>query len=235
MFLVRVLLPDRPGSLGALATALGEVGGDITGLDVVERGPEGAVDDLLVELPANAMADSLLTAAHGVPGVTIESLRPYPAAGDIHRDLDVVDAIAASPDKAEELLVEHAPNVFRAGWAVTLQRVAPSVTDAATDGVLVRVRSAGAPEGDIPAPFLPLTGARRLGINEEWVPERWHTLGMELAVAPLGNDNTAILLGRPGGPRFRASEVVRLAHLAGIAATVTATAAAAGLDRATSN
>ena len=37
-----------------------------------------------------------------------------------------------------------------------------------------------------------------------------------------GSDRTSqvVLLGRPGGPRFRESEVLRLAHLAGIAATV---------------
>jgi hypothetical protein len=31
-----------------------------------------------------------------------------------------------------------------------------------------------------------------------------------------------LLVGRPGGPVFRASEVMRLAHLAGLAATVEA-------------
>jgi hypothetical protein len=67
---------------------------------------------------------------------------------------------------------------------------------------------------------LPLRSARRLVTNAEWVPQRWHTLGMELAAAPVGSPQVAILVGRPGGPGFRASEVVRLAHLAGIAATV---------------
>ena len=36
-YLLRVELLDRPGSLGALAVALGSVGGDILSLDVVER------------------------------------------------------------------------------------------------------------------------------------------------------------------------------------------------------
>lgn len=211
-YLLRVLLPDRPGSLGALATALGEVGADITALDVVERGPDGAVDDLVVELAAPAMADALLTAAHGVAGVVVESLRPYHAARDIHRDLELVDAIAASPGRSLELLTQYAPEVFRAGWAMVLEQ--------ASDGVHVRHRSPAAPEGSVPAPWLPLHSARRLATNEEWVPERWHTLGMELAAAPVGSAELAILVGRPGGPAFRASEVVRLAHLAGIAATV---------------
>ena len=44
--------------------------------------------------------------------------------------------------------------------------------------------------------------------------------GTELAAAPVGRPSRAVLVGRGGGPRFRASEVLRLAHLAGIAATV---------------
>ena len=47
-YLLRLVLPDRPGSLGAVATALGATGVDIESLDVIERGPDGAVDDLVV-------------------------------------------------------------------------------------------------------------------------------------------------------------------------------------------
>ena len=39
-----------------------------------------------------------------------------------------------------------------------------------------------------------------------------------LAAAPLGDPNTAMVLGRPGGPEFRPSEVARLGYLAGIVA-----------------
>src|SRR4051794_15502390 len=158
------------------------------------------------------MADALLTAAHGVPGAVVESLRPYHAARDIHRDLELVDAIAASPNTAQHLLTQYAPEVFRAGWAMLLEQ--------GPDGAVVRHRSPAAPEGSVPTPWLPLHSARRLATNEDWVPQRWHTLGMELAAAPVGSPTLAILVGRPGGPGFRASEVVRLAHLAGIAATV---------------
>ena len=58
------------------------------------------------------------------------------------------------------------------------------------------------------------------GADEGWLPPRWDVLGMEMAAAPVGEPSRAVLIGRPGGPRFRASEVLRLAHLAGIAATV---------------
>ena len=75
-------------------------------------------------------------------------------------------------------------------------------------------------------PWLPLATARRLDVADDWVPEQWEALGTELAAAPVGDPDRAVLLGRPGGPRFRASEVLRLAHLAGIAATVAAAAPA---------
>ena len=67
-FLLRVVLPDRPGSLGAVATALGTAGADILGVNVVERSPGHAVDDLAVELPSGRPPDVLITAAESVPG-----------------------------------------------------------------------------------------------------------------------------------------------------------------------
>ena len=216
-YLLRVVLPDRPGMLGAVATALGQAGADIVSLDVVERGPEGAVDDLLVQLPAGGLADVLITSAQSVPGVVVESLRPYLGADDLHRDLELVDELAADPAQALQLLVDLAPGVFRAGWALL---IGPS-------GELASSPGAPPPAGGS-LPWLPLTTARRMDSTEEWVPERWDTLGTELVAAPVGAPDTVVLVGRPGGPRFRASEVLRLAHLAGIAATVTTSVVAAG-------
>ena len=211
-YLLRVVLPDRPGMLGAVATALGEAGADILSLDVVERGPGGAVDDLLVELPPGGLVDRLITSAQSVPDVVVESLRPYAGNADLHRDLELVDALAAQPAEALQVLADHAPGVFRAGWALVV-----------SDG-RVLAGSRGAPE-EAPAGLPSTAAARRVDLQEPWVPEAWRLLATELAVAPLTAD-TAILLGRPGGPLFRASEVLRLAHLAGVTATVGTTAGA---------
>ncbi|MBK5306767.1 MAG: ACT domain-containing protein [Frankiaceae bacterium] len=212
-FLLRLVLPDRPGMLGAVATALGEAGADIVSLDVVERGPDGAVDDLLVELPSGSLVDRLITAAQSVPGVIVESLRPYTGAADLHGDLELVDALAAAPDRAMQVLVDGALGVFRAGWALLVE-----------NGVVVGA-SRGAPEiGALPTTWEPVSRARRIEPGEPWVPQPWQLLGTELAAAPIGSPATVILLGRPGGPLFRASEVLRLGHLAGIAATVTSVA-----------
>lgn len=209
-YLLRVVLPDRPGMLGAVATAIGQAGGDILSLDVVERGPGGAVDDLLVAVPPGGLADRLISSAQSVDGVVVESLRPYLGGTELHRDLDLVDELAADPARGLEVLAEATPGVFRAGWAVVVE-----------EGPVVVCASPGAPDlSGLELPWLPLEAPRRMAPEEAWVPERWAVLGTELAAAPVGRPSRAVLVGRSGGPRFRASEVLRLAHLAGIAATV---------------
>ena len=215
-YLLRLLLPDRPGMLGAVATALGQAGADILSLDVVERGADGAVDDLVVSLPPGGLADALITSAQSVPGVVVESLRPYSGGSDLHRDLELVDALADDPASALALLADHAPGVFRAGWALLLEA-----------GPVVHHASPGAPEVEgLALPWLPLPAARRLEPGDSWVPERWAMLGTELVAAPVGRPDLVVLVGRPGGPLFRASEVLRLRHLAGITATVQAAVSA---------
>ena len=212
-YLLRVVLPDRPGMLGAVATASGQAGGDILSLDVVERGPGGAVDDLLVAVPPGGLADRLISSAQSVPGVVVESLRPYLGGTELHRDLDLVDALAAAPERGLEVLAEVSPGVFRAGWAVVVEQ--------GQTGPVPVAASPGAPDlSALDLPWLPLEAARRMSPEEPWVPERWEVLGTELAAAPVGRPDRAVLVGRAGGPRFRASEVLRLTHLAGIAATV---------------
>ena len=37
LYLLRVSVPDRPGALGALASAIGTAGGDITAVDAIRR------------------------------------------------------------------------------------------------------------------------------------------------------------------------------------------------------
>ena len=215
-YLLRVLLPDRPGMLGAVATALGAAGADILGVDVVERSAGVAVDDLIVELPPGKLADSLVSAAVSVPGVTVESIQRYYAeVGEAHRELELLDALAAAPDRAVELLVSGAPRIFRAGWAVVVRYD--------ERGPLVEAASPAAPDlGNIDLPFLPLTRAQVLDPTARWVPPDWDALGTELAAAPLGDPDRAVLVGRPGGPAWRPAELLRLAHLAGIAVTVSA-------------
>ncbi|MDR1999148.1 MAG: amino acid-binding protein [Frankiaceae bacterium] len=222
-YLLRVVLPDQPGSLGALATALGRVDADILSVDVVERSPGYAVDDLVIELPADRLADSLVTAAMSLRGVAVESIRTYAGHIDTHRELELVDAISAAPGDAAQLLADGLPRIFRAGWAMVV-RLHPEhrpIGETGRDAPLCQViaRSSAAPEIDtLPAPWWPLKRFCLLDVTEPWAPREWDTLGTELAATPFGD--AAVLIGRPGGLGWRASELVRINHLTGIAASV---------------
>ena len=50
-FILRVWLPDRPGALGIVATRVGAAGGEIVGIDILERGGGRVIDERVVELP----------------------------------------------------------------------------------------------------------------------------------------------------------------------------------------
>lgn len=214
-FLLRVQLEDRPGSLGSLAVALGSVGADILSLDVVERWPGFAIDDLVVELPAGSMPDSLITAAEAIKGVYVDSIRPHTGLLEAHRELELIDHVAAAHGKAARLqtLADEAPRVLRVSWCVVV-----TVDDSGPRRI---VGSPGAPEtlADS-APWLPLTKATALDATAHWVPQFWRDIDTTLAAAPLGDPTTAVMLGRPGGPAFRPSEIARLGYLSGIVATI---------------
>ncbi|RAV14669.1 amino acid-binding protein [Mycolicibacterium sp. GF69] len=213
-YLLRVQLEDRPGSLGSLAVALGSVGADILSLDVVERLAGYAVDDLVVELPAGAMPDMLITAAEQIKGVYVDSVRPHTGLLEAHRELELIDHIAAADRKSRlQVLADEAPRVLRVGWATVVQ-----LTETGPERI---VGSAAAPETQADeTPWLPLDRAEALDGDADWVPQVWRDMATTLAAAPLGDPRTAVVLGRPGGPLFRPSEVARLGYLAGIVATI---------------
>jgi hypothetical protein len=200
-YLLRLVVPDRPGTLGAIATALGVAGIDIVSVDVLERGGGVAVDDIVVELPPDRVADSLITAATAVPGVQVESLRPFAGPMDTHRELDLLEALAPAGGGTAKVLAAELPGTSQDLTVLAASDAAPALT-----GVTL--------------PWLPLTTPLLLPSDADWVPLRWQEMAVEMMAAPLDGEGAAVLLGRSGGPVFRRSELLRLAHLTGLAATV---------------
>ena len=154
MFLLRLILPDRPGSLGVVAGALGEVGADIHAIEIVEhrRSDGTAVDDVVVDLPAGVLPDRLVSACNGVPDVEVIWFSRYGAGGGLHMDLEAVEQMTSAPAEATEVLVEQAPSVLHADWAALL--------DGTGGGVRVAQETSATPEfGPVIEKWLPLEEA----------------------------------------------------------------------------
>ena len=68
-YLIRVQLPDRPGALGAVASRIGSVGGDVVSIDILQRDNGAVVDELGVGLAGDHLLDLLRDEILEVDGV----------------------------------------------------------------------------------------------------------------------------------------------------------------------
>ena len=64
--------------------------------------PGYAIDDLVVDLPPGAMPDMLITAAEKLNGVYVDTIRPHTGLLEAHRELELIDHVAAADGKHEE-------------------------------------------------------------------------------------------------------------------------------------
>jgi hypothetical protein len=204
VFLLRLVLPDRPGSLGVVASALGEVQADIHAIEIVEHRRENgtAVDDVVVDLPPGVLPDRLVSACNGVPDVEVIWFSRYGAGGGLHMDLEAVEQMTSAPAEAIDILVEQAPSVLHADWAALL--------DGTGGEIKVALETSATPE---------LEKATTLA-----APESKGLAESVLVAAPLESGSRVLVIGRRGGPEFLGSEVARLSYLASLAVTIHATA-----------
>lgn len=207
VFLMRIRLPDRPGSLGAVATAMGGVGGDINAVEIVEKGDAGfVVDDFIVDLPPGQLPENIVTACQSLEGVKVEWISRYPEGGGLQSDLEALERMTADPSHAAETLVSLCPVVFRSHWATLLQ------VDGAQPQVLYSTTLAPDLTSEIAITFGPFDATHRVDLTSGWSPGWGDTT---LVVTPLTRDRV-IAIGRLGGPAFLDSEIARLHHLAAL-------------------
>lgn len=194
---MRVWLPDRPGALGAVASRIGAVRGDLVGIDILETGAGRAIDELIISLPEENLVPLLVKEMQEVEGVDVEDIRPLEG--------EMPDARVAALESAAELLaqgdalsvcamaVDHVSRDFEAEWAVVVRDghlVATNGPTPTTDWVIAFVAgSQGA-------------GAAEVGPDD-------------VAWAPLDDNGGALVIGRDGRP-FRSRERRQLAALARI-------------------
>jgi hypothetical protein len=224
-YLVQVRLADRPGALGAVASRIGAVQGDVAGVEVVEQVGGKAVDEFVVELPDELLVELLVSEIEQVDGTVVEYMRRLP--GPRRRRLDAAYDAAlclARQASSEDLLAELAVLSVReleAAWAAVVE------VDGGAGGVLfghgrlparpwlvayaagLRAAPEGGPGPEMAAAPLPPCPGRAFGAAEGGP-------GPEMAAARLENFDLVLVAGRPGWP-FRPGERHRLAALATLA------------------
>jgi hypothetical protein len=75
LYQLKISLPDRPGSLGTIASAIGAAGCDIRSLSVLESKDGIGYDDILVAVPGTDPTD-LVDVLSSIGGVTVISIDP---------------------------------------------------------------------------------------------------------------------------------------------------------------
>ena len=215
--LLRIALPDVPGSLGAVASAIGMAGANISAIEIVEQRADGtAVDDVFVDFAPGVMPDMVISAVQRLDGVRVLWVSRYAVGGSLHLDLEAVEVLTEAPRRAVEQLVEVLPRVFRADWALAARGRGA--------GVRLLASSPAAPVlPDDAAAWFPVRSAHRLDVGDD-VPGWGSTVA---GMAPVGDPDTAVVFGRRGGPAVLDSELARLAHLASLAASIQTAARAA--------
>lgn len=202
LYTVRVWVPDRPGALGAVASRIGAVRGDLIGIDILERGGGRAIDELVVELPSETLVDLLVTEISEVDGVDVEDVR---RANDALVDprLDALETAAGlvTQHSVEPLLgslVRSSLRDFQSDWATVLE----------LDGVDPTVAVGPVPPGPWLRAFL--AGSRAVT-----APRPGEVAPDDVAWADLDGAGLVLLLGRQGRP-FRIRERRQLTALARI-------------------
>jgi hypothetical protein len=199
--LVRVWLPDRPGALGLVASRIGAIGGDIVGIDVLERSDHVAVDEFAVVLSDASLVDLLVREIEEVDGASVEEWRAVERFPDPRLDALAAVENVAGADNVRALaqqLVERVHAEFAADWAVMLRKADVFAT-----------AGTGAPEPTVLDALAAGTAASPAVAAGEAGPD-------DLAVAPLTRFDAVLLVGRAGHP-IRRRERQQLLALARIA------------------
>jgi ACT domain len=118
---VRIWLPDRPGMLAAVATRIAGLEGNVIGLEVLERSGGVAVDELMVELPAEGLDRELSTRLQAIEGAGVEEVRIVPDDAE-ERGLQVIAAAISILETANATaslaaLIGLVDELFDAEWS----------------------------------------------------------------------------------------------------------------------
>ena len=180
--MVRAWLPDRPGALGQVAGRIGAVGGDVVGIEILERGGGSAIDELTVTLPDGDSVDLLIAAIGQVDGVAVEDMRRVAA--------DRLDHGTAALAVAEQLVGLPEPQRL-SNFCVLLKELVDGDWAVAVDIELNTVLSGSSEAPDVGWLMAFLEGSRHLSTLGDSTPG-------DIVWTHVPNCGATVLSGRAG-------------------------------------
>jgi acetolactate synthase small subunit len=200
--LVRISVPDRPGVLGDVASALGTAGADIVQLQVLQSEAGRALDDVHVQVSGRDHLDRVQHRLAAMPGVQVLGVRVGPAPTTGHSELELVGRMLTAPGRAVQTLVDGVPESTGSDWAAVVR-----YDDA--ESVAEVVASSPTSPG--------------LNLSDVRVPLRLSVIDgsyAAMALIPLGGTRLGLVVVRESGPAFHPAELWRLEQVGAVAGHV---------------
>jgi malate dehydrogenase (oxaloacetate-decarboxylating) len=119
-FTARCRITNRPGMLGQLTSAIGELGGDIRGIDIVRVDPGAIVRDVTVLAADAEHAQRLVEVMKRVPGVEVLEYSDRTFLAHLGGKIEVVPRIPIRT--REDLSMVYTPGVARISLAIAANR-----------------------------------------------------------------------------------------------------------------
>ncbi|MEJ5914330.1 hypothetical protein [Pseudokineococcus sp. 1T1Z-3] len=199
---LRVVVPDRTGSLGVLASAVGALRADVVGLRVLGAEAGRATDDLLVEVRDAAHLARLEQRLAATVGTEVEGVRAPARPADGHAELGLAAQVTARPGHAARTLVDGAPAALDVDWAAVVRLDRHGV------GVEVEAVTEPGPGGRL---VLPTSPARVTPLPLPLPDGSGPCAGA--ALLPAGRHPVGVLLVREHGLGLHRAELWRLGAL----------------------
>ena len=194
---IRVSIPDQPGTLGRIASAIGVAGGDVHEILVLSADLGRATDDVWVRVGGPDHLNRLVRALSSIRGVEVEGVRSNVSEVSRLGELELISAVLANSDL--QVLVDQAVAGLDATWAAVVDQPFVGVSDHRPPRVLVSSAQGPAIDSELD---LPIRLASRDSAQDG-----------ALVVVPLPPTPGALVMSRLEGPSYHGAEIFRLGEL----------------------
>jgi malate dehydrogenase (oxaloacetate-decarboxylating) len=108
---LRLELERGPGVLGRVASAIGDAGGHIGAIDIVEMGDRHAIREVTVDTSDRPHADAVVSAVEGVPGARLVEVTDRTI--ELHRGGKLFTGVKTPIKNRDDLSMAYTPGVAR--------------------------------------------------------------------------------------------------------------------------